>query len=88
MNPTTVLSGSLPMGTLFEIKPQLVRNDTSLTPIFFDPVECEEKLGWLDGYDIVMTLEVADESDKTTKRVRVLSRLGVGWVSKMWIRTV
>jgi hypothetical protein len=76
-------------GTLFEIVPRKNEADTDETPIFPDPEGCKEKLGWLHGHDIMLYLGVGNEPGTFgSKRVKVLSRLGVGWVSIRWIQAV
>lgn len=73
-------------GTLSEIAPARGPWDTDKTPLFPHPSGCDRKLGWLNCRDIVMVVEVTDDSDD--KRVRVLSRLGIGWISKKWLQEV
>lgn len=76
-------------GTLLTITCSDSRYFTDLTPLFVEDVSPRIKVGWLEGNDIVCVLEDVDELlAHQNRRVKVLSRLGVGWVSKMWVRKV
>jgi len=76
------------MGTLFEVRPRRYVHDSDETPLFPCPEGCDIKVGWLRGHDILLSLDDTDDSEKTKNRIRVISRLGIGWISKMWVQVL
>jgi len=82
------LHKKMKMGTLFEVRPRRYVHDSDETPLFPDPERTEIKIGWLFGNDVLMSLDDTDDSERTKKRIRVISRLGIGWISKMWIQVL